>query len=86
MSLIELEALTGEIAEAFFNLPENYGFIAYICDKDTGGYGTGFDRNVDTGDAMVAIKRIIEQFDIDIDTLAYALRQQRRRGNGNGKD
>ena len=45
--------------------------IVYAFDER----GGGFDYNADTGDAIVAIKRIIERFGINIEALAYSLRK-----------
>ena len=49
------------------------GYIFYIFDKSEDGGGTGFNsRNCDRDDAVVAIKRIAEQFGIDLELLAEA--------------
>ena len=47
------------------------GCIVYVFDSREDGGDTGFNtKNCDMGDAMVAIKRIAEQFDIDLEKLA----------------
>ena len=43
------------------------GCIVYVFDRSEDGGGTGFNsNNCDAGDAMVAIKRIADQFGIDL--------------------
>lgn len=43
------------------------GCIVYVFSRSEDGGGTGFNsENCDAGDAMVAIKRIAEQFGIDL--------------------
>lgn len=50
---------------------DDIGCIVYVFDRSEDGGGTGFNsKNCDAGDAMVAIKRIAEQFDIDLEKLA----------------
>ena len=54
---------------------KDIGYVFYIFDKSKDGCGTGFNsRNCDAGDAMVAIKRITEQFGIDLKLLVGANR------------
>jgi hypothetical protein len=54
--------------------PGNMGCIVYVFDTDEHGWGAGFNsKNCDTGDAMVAIKRIAERFEIDLEELAASL-------------
>lgn len=53
---------------------KDIGCIVYIFDKSEDGDGTGFNtKNCDTGDALVAISRIIKQFGINRDALLEAI-------------
>ncbi len=53
---------------------DDIGCIVYVFEEDEDGGGTGFNsKNCDAGDAMVAIKRIAEQFGIDLERLAGAI-------------
>lgn len=45
--------------------------IVYAFDEN----GGGFDRKADMGDALVAIKRIVGRFEINVDALAYSLKE-----------
>ena len=50
---------------------ENIGCIFYIFDRSENGGGIGFNsKNCDVGDAMIAIKRIVAQFGVDLELLA----------------
>ena len=52
---------------------KDIGYVFYIFDKSEGGGGMGFNsKNCDAGDAMVAIRRIAEQFGIDLELLVEA--------------
>lgn len=73
MSLEELKTLNEQLLKVFEHLPPTYGFIAYVYDNGVDGYGTGFNLNADRGDAMVAIERIAETFDIDLAILAKSI-------------
>lgn len=48
--------------------------IVYTFESTRGGQGGGFARNVDMGDALVAIERIIKQFDISKEALSMIWR------------
>ena len=53
---------------------DGIGCIVYVFDRREDGGGTGFNsKNCDAGDAMVAIKRIAERFDIDLEVLSGAI-------------
>jgi len=53
---------------------KDIGYVFYIFDKNENGGGTGFNSlNCDKGDAIVAIKRIAERFNIDLETLAEVI-------------
>lgn len=66
MSRIVLEHVTDAMHRAFRReATEDIGCIVYTFDRSEDGRGGGFSTtNCDSGDAMVAIKRIKEKFDI----------------------
>jgi len=66
---MNLQELIEKLSALFDELPSNYGFIAYIFDRSPDGMGGGFHRNADMGDALVAIQRIAEIFDIDLEKI-----------------
>ena len=70
------ESVNDVMSEAFkAAATDGIGCIVYVFDRwaEDGG-GTGFNsKNCDAGDAMVAIKRIAEQFDIDLEVLSGAI-------------
>jgi len=61
----ELKELNKKLCDMFDELPAHYGFIAYVFDNSPDGRGAGFRRNADQGDALVAIIRIIQAFNLD---------------------
>jgi len=64
-----------QITEETYHFLNNKGvnFICYFWDRD-GEYGGGCQSaGADMGDAMVAIGRIVERFNIDPDRLFNAL-------------
>jgi len=66
-----------QIADETYNFLNNKGvnFICYMWDKE-GEHGGGCQSAMaDAGDAMVAISRIVERFDMDIDKLAITLKE-----------
>ena len=70
-----VEAVNDALFKAFDSIP-NAGIdcIVYVFNHDEGGGGTGFNsKNCDAGDAMVAIKRIAEEFGIDLERLAESM-------------
>ena len=73
----ELEDVNDALLATFkHKASKNIGCIVYIFDKSEGG-GTGFNtHNCDLGDALVAISRIVEQFEIDLDALVEALGEE----------
>lgn len=67
----QLKQITGELYNFLNN--KGVGFICYVWDKG-GEYGGGCQSAMaDMGDAMVAIERIIEHFNIDFNRLYQAL-------------
>jgi hypothetical protein len=66
------ESVNDALFEAFkAAATDDTGCIVYVFDRSEDGGGTGFNsKNCDAGDAMVAIKRISEQFGIDLERLA----------------
>lgn len=71
--VMELPELMDKLNKEFSNLDDRYGYIVYCFDRSINGQGTGFHRNADKGDAMVAIQRIVKVFDIDPVALIAAL-------------
>jgi len=71
----DLEVATETLLNAFGGTKtDDMGCIFYIFDKSENGGGTGFStRNSDTGDALVAIKRIMKRFKINQSALMEAL-------------
>lgn len=52
----------------------NMGCIFYVFDAEKHGWGAGFhSNNLDAGDAMVAIRRIMKEFGISSKTLARCM-------------
>ena len=74
----ELESVNDALLATFkYTASKNMECIVYIFDKSEGGGGTGFNtQNCDLGDALVAVKRIAEQFGIDLDALVEALGEE----------
>jgi len=73
MDIELIKKLNDQVCGIFKTLPDNYGFVIYVFDRSLNGYGTGFNRNTDKGDALVAIKRIAEQFHINLLTGDYVI-------------
>jgi len=71
----ELRELAEKIRRHFEELPSHYGFIGYVFDNSPEGLGIGFAANADIGDALVAIIRIIEAFNLDKDAVAACIRE-----------
>ena len=71
----QLENVNDALLATFkYKASKNMGCIVYVFDKSEGGCGTGFNTiNCDVGDALVAIKRIVEQFGIDTGSLVESL-------------
>jgi len=63
----ELRELAEKIRRHFEELPSHYGFIGYVFDNSPEGRGIGFYANADEGDALVAIIKIIQGFNLDKD-------------------
>jgi len=63
--LKEVHELYQKIRRIFDKLPIHYGFIGYVFDNSPGGKGAVFLQNVDQGDALVAIIRLIQAFNLD---------------------
>ena len=61
-----LEDMNNTMLAAFKAIPnKDIGYIFYLFDKSEGGGGMGFNsNNCDAGDAMIAIRRIADQFAI----------------------
>lgn len=70
MDIVELRH---RLDKEFNSLDERFGYIVYCFDAGSGGQGTGFHRNADSGDAIVAIQRIIEQFALEPGALMTTL-------------
>ena len=70
-----VETVNDAMFDAFKNTAtEDIGCIVYVFDRGAEGGGIGFnDKNCDMGDAMVAIKRISERFNIDLGRLSEAI-------------
>ena len=67
---MKIEELQDKLFNQFTELDPQLGYIVYVFDNSENGQGTGFHRNADMGDALVAIKRIAEKFGIDLSRLA----------------
>ena len=73
----ELEDVNDALLATFkYEASKDMSCIVYVFDKSEGGGGTGFNTiNCDLGDALVAVKRISEQFGIEIEELKELLEE-----------